>query len=80
MMSAQRDAMIHAVSRVMNWPADALAPSTPLESIGIDSIALIVIADVIEAENPTWSLSDEVLKSARTIEMLVAGIVVGEKS
>lgn len=80
MMTAQREAVIRAVSHVMNWPMDALAPSTPLESIGIDSIALVVIADVIEGENPTWTLSDDLLKSARSIEMLAAGIVVGEKS
>ena len=80
MMTAQCDAVIRAVSHVMNWPADALAPSTPLESLGIDSIALVVIADVIEGENPTWKVSDEVLKSARSVEMLAAGIVEGEKS
>ena len=78
-MQTQIDAVIRAVSQVMAWPMDALAPSTPFISSGIDSIALIVIADVIESQNPSWKVSDDVLKSARNIEMLAAGIVVGER-
>ncbi|MEY2634543.1 MAG: hypothetical protein RIS75_483 [Actinomycetota bacterium] len=78
-MQAQIDAVIRAVSHVMSWPEDVLAASTPFASSGVDSIALIVIADVIESQNPSWSVSDDVLKSARNIEMLAAGIVVGDK-
>ena len=78
-MSAQLDAVLRAVSHVMTWPLDGLAPSTPFATLGVDSIALVVIADVLEDENASWSVTTDMLKTARTIQELADAIIVGEQ-
>ncbi|MEY3278387.1 MAG: hypothetical protein RLZZ426_873 [Actinomycetota bacterium] len=77
-MSAQVDAVMRAVSHVMTWPLDGLAPSTPFATLGVDSIALVVIADVLEAENAGWIVTTDMLKTARSIQELADVIIVGE--
>ena len=73
-MSAQVEAVRRAVSHVMTCSIEGLTPSTSLAELGVDSIALIVIADVLEAENSSWILTTEMLKTAQTIQELAEAI------
>lgn len=70
------DAVINAVSIVMELPVDILDSSTAFRSINADSVALIVIADVIEDRFPQFLVSDDVLKSSSTLGELAAGLQV----
>jgi acyl carrier protein len=72
-MRSATEAVIHAVGHVMNMPVDALDATTPFGSIGADSVALIVIADVIE-ENNAYLVPNDVLKAAHTVADLAAGL------
>ena len=68
------DAVIAAVSKVMDMPVDAITESTAFRGIGADSIALVVMADVIEDRFPEYSVPTSVLKSAKTVGELAAGL------
>jgi acyl carrier protein len=76
MNSDALNAVINAVSIVMELPADILDSSTAFRAINADSVALIVIADVIEDRFPQYVVSDDVLKSSATIGDLAAGLKV----
>lgn len=69
-MAAVQAALAHVLERDL---AD-FAPSASLRDLGVDSIALVVTADVFEERNPGWLLPDEVLRDSRTVEDLALGV------
>lgn len=69
------DAVIAAVSKVMDLPADIITETTAFRGIGADSIALVVMADVIEDRFPEFEVPTSVLKTAKTVGELAAGLV-----
>ena len=79
MTSTKVDAVRTAVSKVMELPMDVLAGSTPLNDIAVDSIARIVMVDVILQHHPTWIVPDNVIKYSKTIEEFADGIEFGSE-
>lgn len=79
MTSTKVDAVRTAVSKVMELPMDVLAGSTPLNDIAVDSIARIVMVDVILQQHPTWIVPDNVIKYSKTIEEFADGIEFGSE-
>lgn len=71
-------AVRNAVSKVMDLPLDVLVGSTPLEDIGVDSIARITMVDVILEQNPSWKISPESIKYSKTILEFAQGIDSGD--
>lgn len=71
----QLDWITVALSHVLDRPVGDFPADANLKIAGVDSIALVVLADVIEAQYPDWLLPDSVLKSARTVADLAAGLV-----
>lgn len=74
MTSTKVDVVRAAVSKVMELPIDVLAGSTPLNDIAVDSIARIVMVDVILQQQPNWQVPEPVIKFAKTIEEFANGI------
>ena len=72
------EAVRHAVSKVMDLPLDVLVASTPLEDIGVDSIARIIMVDAILESHPSWVVSPESIKFSKTIFEFSEGIDSGE--
>jgi acyl carrier protein len=60
-------AVLAAVAHVLELPLDAVSESTRLADVGADSMALVVIADVIEARQPDIVVSDDALAHAITV-------------
>lgn len=78
-MSAKyEDAVRVAVSKVMDLPLDVLVSSTPLEDLGVDSIARIAMVDVILANHPSWQVSSQSVKYSKTILEFSQGINSGD--
>jgi acyl carrier protein len=69
------DAVIAAVSKVMDLPSDVITETTAFRAISADSIALVVMADVIEDRFPEFEVPTSVLKTAKTVGELAAGLV-----
>jgi len=67
-----------AIAHVMECPADMLVESTSLKDFGIDSIALIVVADVIEDSHPGWKIDNDQLNVARCVGDIINSISVGD--
>jgi len=68
-MNAQ-EVVINAIAQVFELPALDLSPATVLDDFAADSVGLVVVADIAEANG--WFLDDEVLKNARSINDLIA--------
>lgn len=78
-MSEHRvDVVRQAVAKVMDMPFDVLAGSTPFEDLGVDSIARIVMVDVILESHPGWQISPKTIKYSKNISEFAEGITVGE--
>lgn len=77
MSDAKIDAVRAAVSKVMDLPLDVLVASTPFDDLGVDSIARIVMVDVILAQQPNWQIPAETIKYSRTIAEFAGGINIG---
>lgn len=71
---AALDVVAAAVSRAAGQPdrADRLRADTPLASLGIDSLGLLCVGDLLSEEG--WHLPDEAGMSATTLGDLAAGI------
>ena len=61
-----------AVAEVFELPVESLSADTELAAVAADSVGLIVVADIVETAG--WNLSDEALKTARTIGELAASV------
>ncbi len=78
-MSPNRiDEVRAAISKVMDLPIDVLVGSTPLEDLGVDSIARIVMVDVILEKHPGWQIPAATIKYSKTISDFADGISVGD--
>ncbi len=77
MSEAKIDAVRAAVSKVMDLPLDLLVASTPFDDLGVDSIARIVMVDVILEKQPSWHISAETIKYSKTIAEFAQGITPG---
>lgn len=64
-----------ALAHVMERPVADFAPSSRLRDLGVDSIALVITADVLEAEEPGWLLPDAALRDSVTVQDLANGVV-----
>ena len=64
-----------AVSRAAGQPerAERLRADTPLASLGIDSLGLLCVGDLLCEEG--WHLPDEVAMAATTVGDLAAAII-----
>ncbi len=78
MTANQVDVVREAVSKVLDLPLDVLVGSTPFEDLGVDSIARIVIVDVILQRQPSWTIPAETIKYSKTISEFAEGIVLGD--
>lgn len=78
MTANQVDVVREAVSKVLDLPLDVLVGSTPFEDLGVDSIARIVIVDVILHRQPSWTIPAETIKYSKTISEFAEGIVLGD--
>ena len=74
------DVVRAAVAKVMDLPLDVLIGSTPLDDLGVDSIARIVMVDVILEKEPNWQIPAAIIKHARTIAEFADGVIVGESN
>lgn len=70
-LAAVRSALAH----VMERPEGQFPPAGRLRDLGIDSIALVVTADVLEQEHPGWLLPDSALRDSVTVQDLADGVV-----
>ena len=69
------NAVTTAIGRVMEISTEGITTSTTFTSIKADSVALILIADVIEEMFPQYLVTNDVLKSVRTVGELATGLV-----
>lgn len=74
------DVVRAAVSKVMDLPLDVLIGSTPLDDLGVDSIARIVMVDVILERQPDWQIPAQTIKYSKTIEEFANGIDAGQSN
>lgn len=63
------------LAHVLDRPAADFAADTSLHAVGVDSIALVVLADLIEANHPNLRLPDAALKFATTVGELADGLL-----
>ena len=70
----RQQAIASAFAHVLERQPQDFPPDSALGGLGVDSIALVVLADVVEAANPGWRLPDSVLKTARTVGDLALGL------
>ena len=61
----------------MERPIADFSASSRLQDLGVDSIALVITADVLEAQHPGWALPDSALRDSVTVQDLADGVVVG---
>lgn len=69
------DVIAAGLSHVLERPMADFSAETDLRAAGVDSIALVVLADVVEATHPNLRLPDAALKFANTVGELAAGLV-----
>ena len=67
-------AIADGLAEVLERPASDFAADLTLNAAGVDSIALVVLADVIEADHPGWTIPNDVLRFAETIADLAEGM------
>jgi hypothetical protein len=58
---------IEAAAFTLEMPADAFSATTHLETVGADSIAIVVIADRIEILDPNAHVDNDALLSVVTL-------------
>ena len=66
--------VIAATAQVLEIPTEGLSVDTRFDSINADSIAIIVIADVIETLDPSVCVSDDDMLFAATLGEMAAAM------
>lgn len=66
--------IVDGLAHVLERPATDFGRDTDLRAAGVDSIALVVLADLVESTHPNLRLPDEALKFAKTVGDLAAGL------
>ena len=66
-----------ALAHVLERPVADFSANSRLRDLGVDSIALVITADVLEAEHPGWLLPDAALRDSVTVQDLADGVVFG---
>lgn len=75
-----RQAVIaEGLAHVLDRPAADFPAETDLRAAGVDSIALVVLADLVEATHPNLRLPDAALKFANTVGDLAAGLTESDR-
>lgn len=64
----------NGLAHVLERPAAEFPADANLWQAGVDSISLVVLADVIEATHPELRLSDAILRDAITVGDLAEGL------
>lgn len=70
MAANAQEVVINAIAQVFELSAVDLSPATALDDFAADSVGLVVVADIAEANG--WFLDDDALKNARSINDLIA--------
>ena len=58
------EVIANGLAHVLERSADEFSADTPLAAAGVDSITLVVLADLVEATHPNLRLPDAALKGA----------------